>query len=100
MKINTSNHSLVYDLVNHMRSKGMPDEMAGHLRFLLEDNLLMNIKVDGKLYEVPWRYWQAYTSTFSACCGCCCDESILDVDIAKKELLKHATQLTDHALDY
>lgn len=100
MKIETYNHSLVYDLVNHMRKKGMPDEMAGYLRFLLEDNIPMHIKIEGNLYSVPWRYWQDYVSAFASCCGMCCDESITEVEIAKSELLKNATRLTDHALDY
>ena len=49
MKIQTYDTTLVYDLVNHMRGKGMLDEMAGYLRFLLEDNIPMHIKIDGKL---------------------------------------------------
>ena len=100
MKIETYDHSLVYDLVNHMRKKGMPDEMAGYLRFLLEDNIPMHIKIDGKLYSAPWRYWQDYVGAFASCCGMCCDESIAEVERAKSELLKNATRLTDHALDY
>jgi len=100
MKIETYDHSLVYDLVNHMRKKGMPDEMAGYLRFLLEDNIPMHINIEGKLYSAPWRYWQDYVSAFASCCGMCCDESIAEVERAKSELLKHATRLTDHALDY
>ena len=100
MKIQTDETTLVYDLVNHMREQGMPDEMAGYLRFLLEDNIPMHIKIDGKLYSVPWRYWEDYTHSYSACCGVCCEESIADVERSKAELLKHASELQDHALDY
>lgn len=100
MKIDTNTHSLVYDLVNHMRKKGMPDEMAGYLRFLLEDNIPMHIRIEGKLYEVAWRYWCDYTAAFAACCGLCDDDSIAEVERSKMELLKHATQIKDGALDY
>jgi hypothetical protein len=100
MKIQTHDTTLVYDLVNHMREKGMPDYMSGYLRFLLEDNIPMHIKIDGKLYSAPWRYWNAYVNAFASCCGCCNEDSIAEVDMAREELLKHAVQLKDGALDY
>lgn len=100
MKIQTNEITLVYDLINHMRKKGMPDAMAGYLRFLLEDNIPMKIKIDGKLYSAPWRYWQEYVSAFASCCGCCNDDSIAEVDKARDVLLKHAVRLKDGALDY
>jgi hypothetical protein len=100
MKIQTYDTTLVYDLVNHMRKKGMPDNMSGYLRFLLEDNIPMHIKIDGKLYSAPWRYWNAYVNAHASCCGCCNEDSIAEVDMAREELLKHAVQLKDGALDY
>ena len=99
-KINTYQHSMIYDIVNHMREKGLPDETAGYLRFLLEDNILMNIKIDGKLYKVAWRYWVDYIHAFGSCCGSCDEDSLAEVERSKKELLKNAIELTDHALDY
>jgi hypothetical protein len=87
-KINTYQHSMIYDIVNHMREKGLPDETAGYLRFLLEDNILMNIKIDGKLYEVAWRYWVDYIHAFGSCCGSCDEDSLAEVERSKKELLK------------
>lgn len=99
-KINTYQHSMIYDIVNHMREKGLPDETAGYLRFLLEDNILMNIKIDGKLYQVAWRYWVDYIHAFGSCCGSCDEDSLAEVERSKKELLKNAIELTDHALDF
>ena len=100
MKIQTYQTSMVYDIVNHMREKGLPDETAGYLRFLLEDNILMNIKIDNKLYEVAWRYWNDYIHAFGSCCGSCDEDTLAEVERSKKELLKNATELTNHALDY
>jgi hypothetical protein len=99
-KIQTYQSTMVYDIANHMREKGMPDTMAGYLRFLLEDNILMNIKVDGKLYEVAWRYWNAYVMAHGSCCGTCNDDTLAEVERTKNELLKNATELTDYAIDY
>lgn len=100
MKIKTYDTTMVYDIVNHMREKGLPDETAGYLRFLLEDNILMKIKVGGKLYEVSWRYWVAYVEAHCSCCGICDEDSLAEVQRTQKELLENATELTDHALDF
>ena len=100
MKINTRDNTMVYDIVNHMREKGLPDETAGYLRFLLEDNILMKIKVGKKLYEVAWRYWVAYVEAHFSCCGVCDEDSLAEVKRTQKQLLKNATELTNHAIDF
>lgn len=100
MKIETDKYSFVYDLVNHMRGKGMTDEMSEYLRNLLEDNITMHIKIEGKLYSAPWKYWRDYVSAFNSCCGCCDLECFSDMEVTKKELLKHSVELKDSALDY
>lgn len=100
MKIQTYDTTMVYDIVNHMREKGLPDETAGYLRFLLEDNILMHIKVGGKLYQVAWRYWVDYVEAHCSCCGVCDEDSLAEVERTQKELLANATELTDHALDF
>ena len=100
MKIQTYQTSMVYDIVNHMREKGLSDETAGYLRFLLEDNILMNIKIDGKLYEVAWRYWNDYIRAFGSCCGSYDEDTFAEVERSKNELLKNAIELTGNALDY
>ena len=100
MKINTHDTTMVYDIVNHMREKGLPDETAGYLRFLLEDNILMHMKVGGKLYKVAWKYWVAYVEAHCSCCGSCDEDSLAEVERTQKELLKNAIELTNHALDF
>ena len=60
----------------------------------------MNIKVDGIIYEVAWRYWVAYVNAFANCCAGCDEDTLSEVEITKKDLLKNAIQLTDHALDF
>lgn len=100
MKIQTSDTNLVYDLVNHMREKGLPDKTAGYLRFLLEDNIPMHIKLNGELYISPWRYWRDYVLAHSDCCGCCDEESIKDLDNARDQIIKHSVKVQPHAIDY
>ena len=100
MKLKTCDTMMIYDIVNHMREKGLPDETAGYLRFLLEDNIPMHIKIQDKLYSVSWRYWHTYVMAVASCCGCCNDETLGEVERARDELLKHATKLQDNALDY
>lgn len=100
MKIQTSNTALVYDIVNHLREKGVPPETAGYIRFLLEDNIPMILKIDGKLYETSWRYWSEFISAYNALVGSVNEDTIYHYELAKTELIKNAIQLTDHAIDY
>ncbi len=50
--------------------------------------------------EVAWRYWVDYIHAFGSCCGSCDEDSLAEVERSKKELLKNAIELTDHALDF
>lgn len=100
MKIETFDTTLIYDIVNHMRKKGMPDVMGGYLRFLLEDNIPMTIRIDNKLYKAPYRFWQAFVQAHGSCCGCCDADSLHDVDVARKALLENSIHVTDQAIDY
>lgn len=100
MKIQTYDHCLVWDLVEHLRKKGLSDETSGYIRFLLEDNIPMKIRIDGVLYSAPWRYWEKFTTAHATCCGACCDDTIKDVEIAKKELIKNSIVLKDGAIDF
>lgn len=100
MKIQTFNTTLVYDIVNHLQDKGMTPETAGYIRFLLEDNIPMILKIDGKLYETSWKYWAMFTSAHGDLVGSVNEDTIHHYELAKTELIKNATQLTDHAINY
>jgi hypothetical protein len=100
MKIQTFESTLVYDITNHLREKGLEAETAGYIRFLLEDNIPMTIKIDGKLYRNSWKKWHRFTSAYGDLVGCVCDDTIHHYELAKTDFFKDAVQLTDHALDY
>ena len=51
---------MVWDIVDHMKEKGLDELTAWYLRFVLEDSIIMNIIVDDKLYATPFKYWLAY----------------------------------------
>ena len=44
--------TMVYDITNYLREKiNLTPEQAGLLRFCLEDNILMTIEIDDKVYR-------------------------------------------------
>ena len=65
MKVSKYQTSMVWDIVDHMKEKGLDELTAGYLRFVLEDSIIMNIIVDEKLYQTPFKYWLAYKFTLN-----------------------------------
>lgn len=100
MKVSKYQTSMVLDIVDHMKEKGLDELTAGYLRFVLEDSIIMNIIVDDKLYQTPFKYWLAYREAYGSCCGSCNEDTLYELEIAKKELLKNSTEIQKHALDY
>lgn len=100
MKVSEYQTSMVWDIVNHMKQKGLDEVTAGYLRFVLEDSILMNIIVDNKLYETPFKYWLAYKEAYASCCGSCNEDTLHEVDIATKELLENSTEIQKDYLNY
>lgn len=66
----------------------------------LNENILMNIMVDGKNYRVPYKYWLEYVSDFANCCGSCNEFTLSAVEKSKKALLENGVHVTDHAWEY
>ena len=99
MKIdNLYQSTMIYDITNFMREKiKLTPEQSGLLRFCLEDNVLMNIEIDGQNYESPWRYWKAFTDAHADCCGTCNDDTLFEVERSKTELIKNSQKVTDMA---
>lgn len=99
MKIdNLYQSTMIYDITNFISEKiKLTPEQSGLLRFCLEDNVLMNINIDGKNYETTWKYWKAFTQAHVDCCGTCNEDTLFEVKRSKTELIKNSTELSDYA---
>lgn len=97
MKIQVFDTSMPYDITLHVtKEKGLTTEQSEYLMEVLRCSILMVIKVDGRLRQTTWKYWNNYVMAH-----CSCDEdSLAEVEKTKKELLENSTELTDHALDF
>lgn len=100
MKIQTYDTTLVYDIVNHLREKGLPSETTGYIRFLLEDNIPMRLFIDGKLYETSWIYYTQFVNAHGDLVGSVNEDTIYHYELAKTELIKNAQELTEYAINY
>ena len=100
-KIKTHDTAMPYDIALHVtQEKGLTSEQSEYLMEVLRHSILMIIKVDGKLRQPTWKYWNNYVMAYSSCCGVCDEDSLAELENAKKELLENSNELTDHALDY
>lgn len=90
--------TMVYDITNYLREKiHLTAEQAGLLRFCLEDNILMTIEIDEKVYRTPWKYYRAFVEAFGTCCGTCNEETVFELERSKTELINNSQRLSDHA---
>ena len=88
---------MVYDITNYLREKiNLTPEQAGLLRFCLEDNIIMTIEIDGKVYQTAWKYYRAFVEAFGTCCGMCNGDTLFEVERSKTELINNSQQLSDH----
>lgn len=93
-----SQETMVYDITNYLREKiNLTPEQAGLLRFCLEDNILMTIEIDEKVYQTPWKYYRAFVEAFGTCCETCNEDTLFEVERSKTELIKNSQRLSDHA---
>jgi len=101
MKIQVYDTSMPYDITLHVtKEKGLTTEQSEYLMDVLRSSLLMVIKVDGKLRQTTWNYWNNYVMDHCSCCGVCDEDSLAELEKTKNELLENSTELTDHALDF
>lgn len=90
--------TMVYDITNYLREKiNLTPEQAGLLRFCLEDNILMTIEIDDKVYQTPWKYYRAFIEAFGTCCGTCNGDTLFELERSKTELIKNSQLLSNHA---
>ncbi len=90
--------TMVYDITNYLREKiNLTPEQAGLLRFCLEDNILMTIEIDDKVYQTPWKYYRAFVEAFGTCCGTCNEDTLFEVERSKTELINNSQRLSDNA---
>lgn len=88
--------TMVYDITNYLREKiNLTPEQAGLLRFCLEDNILMTIEIDDKVYQTPWKYYRAFIEAFGTCCGT--EDTLFELKRSKTELIKNSQLLSNHA---
>lgn len=101
MDIKTHDTAMPYDIALHVtKEKGLTTEQSEYLMEVLRCSILMVIKVDGKLRQTTWMYWNNYVMAHCSCCGSCDEDSLAEVEKTRNELLEHSTELTDHALDF
>lgn len=92
---------MIYDITNFLREEiDLTPEQAGLLRFCLEDNILMIIEIDDKVYQTPWKYYRDFVEAFGTCCGTCNEDTLFEVERSKKELIKNSQRLSNHANKY
>jgi hypothetical protein len=90
--------TMVYDITKYLHEKiNLTPEQAVLLRFCLEDNILMTIEIDEKVYRTPWKYYRAFIEAFDTCCRTCNEETLFEVERSKTELINHSQRLSDHA---
>ena len=101
MKIQVIESSMPYDIGRHISKEfNLNKDQSKYLNNILAENILMVIKIDGKLRQTTWKYYHDFTMAYSSCCGNCNDESLAEVEKARNELLQNSVELTDHAIDY
>ena len=101
MKIQVFDTSMPYDITLHVtKEKGLTTEQSEYLMEVLRCSILMVIKVDGKLRQTTWKYWNNYVMAHCSCCGSCDEDSLAEVEKTRNELLENSTELTNHALDF
>jgi hypothetical protein len=93
-------HEMVYQILKHLKDKGFNDYQLGLIRFCLEDNILMNINIDGQNYQVPYRYWLDFTNAHANCCGSCNEDTLYEVERSKKAAIENGIEVTNHAWLY
>jgi hypothetical protein len=90
--------TMVYDITNFLREKiNLTTEQAGLLRFCLEDNILMTIEIDDKVYQTPWKYYRSFVEAFGTCCGTCNEDTLFEVERSKTELINNSVELSTYA---
>lgn len=95
------NHDFVYQLIDRWERKLRLDESDKH--FILSDmldNIPCAIKIDGKLYLAPYKYWFDFTDAFGSCCGSCNEETLLAVETTKKNLIINSIEINEHSLEF
>lgn len=101
MEIKVSVTSMPYDITLHVtKEKGLTTEQSEYLMEVLRSSILMVIKIDGKLRQTTWKYWNNYVMAYCSCCAVCDEDSLAEVEKTKNELLENSTELTEHALDF
>ena len=95
------NSDFVYQLVERWENKLRLDTWdTAFIKKEMEENIPCPIKIDGKLYLAPYKYWMAFTNAHVSCCGSCNEETLLAVKETKEDLLRNSIEINEHSLEF
>lgn len=95
------NDDFVYQLVDRWENKLRLDTWdTAFIKKEMEENIPCPIKIDGKLYLAPYKYWIDFTSAHGSCCGSCNEETLLAVETTKKNLILNSVEINEWSLEY
>lgn len=101
MKITCYQHSMLHDLTEHwQKTLNLNDDQVSQIYRDLNDNILMNIKLNGKWYEVPYKYWWDFTDAYFSACGSCNEQTLFEIERTKNMLLLNSTELKEGSNDF
>jgi len=95
------NNDFVYQLIERWERKLRLDVWdTAFIKKEMEENIPCPIKIDGKLYLAPYKYWFDFIDAHGSCCGSCNEETLNAVDVAKKALIANSIDINEHSLEF